>query len=53
MELGKKVTIFDSEWGKNSAPRERQKIPWRVNVIGSIVSVYNTLLLSCSSSQLL
>ena len=27
MVLGKKVAIFDWEWGLNSAPREGQKIP--------------------------
>ena len=25
--LGKKVAIFNWEWGRNSAPRERQEIP--------------------------
>ena len=25
--IGKKVAIFDWEWGRNSAPREEQKIP--------------------------
>ena len=28
MVLGKKVAIFDWEWGRNSAPRDGQKIPW-------------------------
>ena len=27
MVLGKKVAIFDWEWGGNSAPREGQKMP--------------------------
>ena len=27
MVLGKKVAIFDWEWGRNSDPRDRQKIP--------------------------
>ena len=27
MVLGKKVAIFDWEWGRNLAPREGQKIP--------------------------
>ena len=27
MVLGKKVAIFDWEWGRNSAPRDGQKIP--------------------------
>ena len=27
MVLGKKVAIFDWEWGRNSAPRDRQKGP--------------------------
>ena len=29
MVLGKKVAIFDWEWGQNSAPRDGQKRPWR------------------------
>ena len=28
MVLGKKVAIFDWEWGQNLAPRGGQKIPW-------------------------
>ena len=27
MVLGKKVTIFEWEWGRNSAPRDGQKKP--------------------------
>ena len=27
MELGKQMAILDWEWGRNLAPRERQKIP--------------------------
>ena len=27
MVLGKKVAIFDCEWGRNSAPRDGQKSP--------------------------
>ena len=27
MVLGKKVTIFDWEWGRNSVPRDGQKRP--------------------------
>ena len=27
MVLGKKVAIFDWEWGQNSAPRDGQKMP--------------------------
>ena len=27
MVFGKKVAIFDWEWGQNSAPRDGQKIP--------------------------
>ena len=27
MVLGKKVAIFDWEWGRNSAPRDGQKRP--------------------------
>ena len=32
MVLGKKVAIFDLEWGRNSAPRDGdgQKIPWKL-----------------------
>ena len=33
MVLGKKVEIFDWEWGQNSAPREGQKMP------GTFISV--------------
>ena len=28
MVLGKQVAIFDWGWGRNSAPREGQKMPW-------------------------
>ena len=28
MVLGRKVAIFDWEWGRISAPREGEKIPW-------------------------
>ena len=28
MVLGKKMAIFNSEWGQSSAPRVGQKIPW-------------------------
>ena len=28
MLLGKKVAIFDWEWGRNLAPRDGQKISW-------------------------
>ena len=31
MILGKKVAIFDWEWGRNSAPRDGQKRPCIVN----------------------
>ena len=27
MVLGKKIAIFDWEWGRNSGPRDGQKIP--------------------------
>ena len=33
MVLGKRVAIFYWEWGLNSAPREGQKIPWKLLVI--------------------
>ena len=38
MVLGKKMTIFDWEWGQNSAPGDGQKIPclaWDFFVQGS------------------
>ena len=34
MILGKKVAIFNWEWGRTSAPREGQKMPCLVNVVG-------------------
>ena len=30
MVLGKKVAIFDWEWGRNSDPRDEQKIPCNI-----------------------
>ena len=30
MVLEKNVPIFNWEWGRNSAPREGQKIPWNM-----------------------
>ena len=33
MVLGKKVTIFDWEWGRNSAPRDGQKRPCHITFI--------------------
>ena len=30
MVLGKKVAIFDWEWGRNSAPRDGQKKPCKI-----------------------
>ena len=30
MLLRIKMAIFDWEWGRNSAPREGQKMPWEV-----------------------
>ena len=30
--IGRKVAIFDLEWGLNSAPREGQKIPCKVRI---------------------
>ena len=41
MALGKKMAIFDWEWGRNSAPREGQKIPW--HLILSSVQIYKNL----------
>ena len=32
MILGKKVAIFDWEWGRNSAPKDGQKSPSMVKV---------------------
>ena len=32
MVLGKKVAIFDWEWGRNSAPRDEQKTPAIINL---------------------
>ena len=34
MVLEKKVAIFDWEWGRNSALREGQKIPWMLGLYG-------------------
>ena len=31
MVLGKKMAIFDWEWGRNLAPREGQKMPFTVD----------------------
>ena len=31
MVLGKKVAIFYWEWGRNSAPREGQKMSWELS----------------------
>ena len=36
MVLGKEVAIFDWEWGRNSAPREGQKIPCIILIWESI-----------------
>ena len=33
---GKKVAIFDWEWGQNFAPRDGQKIPCRLTTFFSI-----------------
>ena len=30
MVLGKKVAIFDWEWGRNSTPRDGQKRTWSI-----------------------
>ena len=38
MVLGKKVAIFDWECGRNSAPREEQKMPCNLLQINSINS---------------
>ena len=42
MVLGKKVAIFDWKWGRNSAPRDGQKIP--CIVIASVLSLSPKLL---------
>ena len=34
MVLGKKVAFFYLEWGRNSAHREGQKIPWKTSLSG-------------------
>ena len=33
MVLGKKVAIFDWEWGRNSTPRNGQKRPWYMRLV--------------------
>ena len=54
MVLGKKVAIFDWEWGRNSAPSEGQKIPLLViplscltasRLVASILRVVSCFLL--------
>ena len=37
MVLGKKVAIFDWEWGLNSPPRDGQKIPWYSLVLDQLL----------------
>ena len=39
MVLGKKVAIFDWDWGRNSAPRDGQKIPSIINIDRAIGSL--------------
>ena len=39
MVLGKKVAIFNWEWGRNSAPREGQKRPWYIHVSSEPIEV--------------
>ena len=41
MVLGKNVTVFDWEWGRNSAPRDGQKRPWPI-----YLGVFKTVLFS-------
>ena len=36
MVLGKKVAIFDWEWGRNSVPREGQKMPWKSDWLSEV-----------------
>ena len=38
MVLGKKVTIFNWEWGQNSAPRDGQKRPCIVGRVNTSLS---------------
>ena len=38
MAMGKKVAIFDWEWGLNLAPREGQKIPCVIMPGTSLIS---------------
>ena len=40
MVLGKKMAIFDWEWGRNSAPREGQIMPCTVDYILSHISSF-------------
>ena len=37
MILGKKVAIFDWEWGQNPAPRDGQKIPWNCGTLYLVI----------------
>ena len=41
MVLGKKVAIFDWEWGQNSAPGEGQKMPCYMKKMLSLRKLFN------------
>ena len=52
MVLGKKVAIFDWEWGRNSAPREGQKIPWMfASMIKLVCRVHLNIIYSRHNNQ--
>ena len=44
MVLGKKVAIFDWEWGRNSAPRDGQKRPCQLSIHTSALNGLNYIL---------
>ena len=46
MVFGKKVAIFDREWGQNSAPRDGHKIPCKVSCSRAQCSAAVTLTIS-------
>ena len=53
MELGKKGAIFDWEWGRNSAPRERQMfILYSVQLYWKVCCIIRLALnMTCTSIQ--
>ena len=42
MVLGKRVAIYDGIWGRNSTPREGQKIPLKLigNQLSMVLIIY-------------